>query len=274
MNSPPMPERMRLRSGSSISKIPRHLEALNAAATAFGWDTRPSASVRRAGAGGELIGRGAGFATRGDSTIVATLVEVGVQAKTGVVRVRRIACAHDCGFIVNPKSLQGTIEANLVQSISRAIYEEATFDDHTVMSRDWATYPVARMRDVPDEVKIVMINRPSIPPGRRGRTIVAPDRRRDRERDLRRHRRAHPHGAAFSEKRCGRVAHGRRSRLDSFTHSPARAHPRTRVHRRCRRMRRRCGPRVCCDTSPRRRAPRGRSGSTHRPDMRRRRCWR
>jgi nicotinate dehydrogenase subunit B len=155
-------------------KDPRHLEVLNVAAKTFGWDTRPSASLRRTGTGGEWIGRGVGFATRGDSTIVATLVEVGVQPKTGVVRVRRLACAHDCGFIVNPKSLQGTIEANLVQSISRAIYEEATFDDHTVTSRDWVSYPVARTRDVPDDVKIVMINRPSIPPGGAGEPSSRP----------------------------------------------------------------------------------------------------
>jgi nicotinate dehydrogenase subunit B len=154
-------------------KDPRHLEALQHVASASGWDSRVSGSVKRSGANGELIGRGVAFATRG-ATIIATVAEVGVQPKTGVVRVRRLVCAHDCGFVVNPKSLQGTIEANLIQSMSRAIYEEVTFDDHNVTSVDWATYPVAKMRDIPDEVKVVMINRPTVAPGGAGEPSSRP----------------------------------------------------------------------------------------------------
>jgi nicotinate dehydrogenase subunit B len=144
-------------------KDPRHIAALQTVAKSSGWDTRPSASAKRTGKDGTMIGRGVAFATRGD-TIVATVAEVGVNPKTGAVRVRRIVCAHDCGFIVNPKALQGTIEANLIQSISRTIYEEVTFNDHTVTSSDWVTYPIGHMADVPDEVKVVMINQPTIAP--------------------------------------------------------------------------------------------------------------
>jgi CO/xanthine dehydrogenase Mo-binding subunit len=154
-------------------KVPRHIEALQTVAKASGWDTRPSASSKRVGANGELIGRGVAFATRIE-TIVATVAEVGVNPKTGAVRVRRIICAHDCGFIVNPKALQGTIEANLIQSISRTIYEEATFNDHTVTSSDWVSYPIAHMRDIPDEVKVVMISRPTIAPGGAGEPSSRP----------------------------------------------------------------------------------------------------
>jgi CO/xanthine dehydrogenase Mo-binding subunit len=148
-------------------KEPRHIVAIQQAAAAAGWQTRPSASVKRTGPNGELIGRGIAFATR-LPTIVATVAEVGVNPHTGAVRVRRLICAHDCGFIVNPKSLQGTIEANMIQSMSRAIYEETTFDQHTVTSHDWHTYPVAHMHDVPDEVKAVMINSTTIAPSGAG----------------------------------------------------------------------------------------------------------
>ena len=144
-------------------KNPRHIAALQSVATAAGWQARPSASMKQVGANGELIGRGVAFATLRE-TIVATVAEVGVNPKTGALRVRRIVCAHDCGFIVNPKSLQGTIEANLMQSISRSIYEQVTFDDRNVTSVDWRTYPILRMHDVPDEVKVVLINQPSIAP--------------------------------------------------------------------------------------------------------------
>ncbi len=144
-------------------KDPRHIEVLQHVAKAAGWQTRPSASVKQVGANGELVGRGVAFATLRE-TIVATVAEVGVNPKTGALRVRRLICAHDCGFIVNPRSLQGTIEANLIQSLSRSIYEQVTFDDRNVTSVDWRTYPIVQMRDVPDEVKVVLINQPSIAP--------------------------------------------------------------------------------------------------------------
>ena len=102
------------------------------------------------------------------------MAEVGVNPKTGKVRVQRIVCAHDCGFIVNPKSLQGTIEANLIQSISRTIYEEMTFNDHNVTSADWVTYPIVHMADVPDEVKVVMINQQTIAPAGAGEPSSRP----------------------------------------------------------------------------------------------------
>jgi nicotinate dehydrogenase subunit B len=154
-------------------KAPRHIEALQTVATASGWQARPSGSAKRTGTNGEAIGRGVAFATRGE-TIVATVAEVGVNTKTGAVRVRRLVCAHDCGFIVNPKALQGTIEANLIQSLSRTIHEEATFNDRNVTSTDWLSYPIARMRDVPDETKVVMINRPTIAPGGAGEPSSRP----------------------------------------------------------------------------------------------------
>jgi len=152
---------------------PRHVDVLAQAAAAAGWDTRPSATRPHANARGERLGRGVAFATRG-ATIVATVVHVAVDPHTGRVRVERIICAHDCGFIVNPKSLQGTIEANLIQSISRSIYEEVTWNGTGVTSRDWVSYPVAHMADVPDEVTVVMVHRPEVPPAGAGEPSSRP----------------------------------------------------------------------------------------------------
>ncbi len=151
----------------------RHVDVLAQAAAAAGWETRPSASRKHTNAHGELLGRGVAFATRGE-TIVATVAYVAVAPKSGKVRVQRIICAQDCGFIVNPKSLQGTIEANLMQSISRSIYEQVTWNHETVTSRDWVTYPILHTADMPDEVKIVMVHRPSVPPAGAGEPSSRP----------------------------------------------------------------------------------------------------
>ena len=152
---------------------PRHVDVIAQVAAAAGWQARPSATRKRTNAGGEHIGRGVAFATRG-ATVIATVAYVAVHPVTGKVRVERIICAHDCGFIVNPKSLQGTIEANLIQSISRSLYEAVTWNHATVTSHDWLTYPVAHMADVPDEVKVVMVQRPEVPPGGAGEPSSRP----------------------------------------------------------------------------------------------------
>src|SRR5712691_1461019 len=133
---------------------------LTAAAERFGWDKRPS--PRKAASGDIVTGRGIALGARG-GTYVGTIAEVEVNRRTGAVRVRRFVCAHDCGLIINPDALRSTIAANLVQSLSRTLLEEVTFDRSNVTSVDWKTYPVARASDIPSRVDIVLINRPDVP---------------------------------------------------------------------------------------------------------------
>jgi len=96
------------------------------------------------------------------------VADVEVNRRTGVVRVTRFVCAHDCGLIVNPVGLRRTIEANLIQSLSRSIKEETTFDRNRVTSVDWVSYPVVRASDVPASIDIVLLSRPDLPPGGAG----------------------------------------------------------------------------------------------------------
>jgi len=135
--------------------------ALEAVANKAKWQSGPS-SKRPRDSGSLLSGRGVALALRG-GTIVATIAEVEVNRRSGEVRVKRLVCAHDCGLIVNPDALRGTIQANLIQSMGRALKEEVTFDRSNVTSVDWNTYPVARWADVP-EIEIVLLNHPESAP--------------------------------------------------------------------------------------------------------------
>ena len=90
---------------------------------------------------GLATGPGIAYTPRGN-TRLATVAEVEVNQATGEVRVTRLVIAHDCGLIVNPDGLRGTIEANLLQSVSRALKEEVRFGPAGVTSVDWHTYPV------------------------------------------------------------------------------------------------------------------------------------
>src|SRR5918996_3549707 len=127
-----------------------------AAAKAAKWDARPSPNPKRR-AGRMLRGRGIAYAPRNGAT-VAIVAKVEVNEDTGAFRVTRFSVAHDCGLVINPKQLEGTIEANVIQTMSRAMREQVLFDSTRVLSVDWASYPIVDMTEVPDAIDIVVLN--------------------------------------------------------------------------------------------------------------------
>jgi len=56
-----------------------------------------------------------------------------------------------------------TIEGNIVMATSRALFEEVKFDNRNVTSLDWASYPILETPDVPEDIDIVLIDRPESP---------------------------------------------------------------------------------------------------------------
>ena len=141
-------------------KDPRHTAVIRAAADRAGWGKRPYPNPRR-GRGDVMSGRGFSYTER-NGTIVAMVAEVEVERRTGRVWARRFTVAHDCGLIINPKALELTIEGNVVQAISRTVFEEVQFDRDHVLSVDWASYPILEMQDAPERIDIVLIDRPDV----------------------------------------------------------------------------------------------------------------
>jgi CO/xanthine dehydrogenase Mo-binding subunit len=133
---------------------------LAAAAEKYGWEPRPS--PRRQASADVVTGRGIALGIRG-GTYVGNLAEVEVNRRTGAIRVVRYVMAHDCGLIINPLGLTQTLQANVIQTLSRTLKEEVRFNRRMVTSVDWASYPISRLSDVPPQVDIVLINRPEVP---------------------------------------------------------------------------------------------------------------
>lgn len=139
----------------------RGSECLQAAAHKAGWQKRPSPDS--ASGGNIASGRGVALTQRAN-TYVAIVAKVEVNRTTGQVAVNRLVCAHDCGLMVNPDGVQNQVEGNVLQGVSRAMYEEVVFDANGgVTSLDWATYPILRFPDLP-ELEVVLINRPEMNP--------------------------------------------------------------------------------------------------------------
>ena len=94
--------------------------------------------------------------------------------------VKRAVVAHDCGLVVNPLALHRTLECGLLHSLSRALYEEVTFDTEKVTSVDWRTSPTLTHADAPAQIDVVMVNgdpnqkRPDLPHYGAGETVCKP----------------------------------------------------------------------------------------------------
>jgi CO/xanthine dehydrogenase Mo-binding subunit len=143
------------------AKAPRDIAVLKAAAEKSGWE--PRGNSKRDRTGNVLTGRGIAYAQRA-GTIVAVVAEIEVDRKTGRIWGRKFTVAHDCGLIVNPQGLRYTIEGGLVQALSRTLYEEVQFAPDKVKSVDWNSYPILEIKDTPESIDIVLINRPEAPP--------------------------------------------------------------------------------------------------------------
>jgi nicotinate dehydrogenase subunit B len=158
-------------------KDPRAVAVLEAVRELSKWDSRASPL----GAGGTKPDRTSGFG-RGVSYVryenngayVATVVHVQVDRTTGKVRVPYVAVAHDCGLCVNPNGMKNQIEGNVIQGISRATMEQVTFDTTQVTSTNWASYPILRFADVPDDIAITLIQRMDQPSTGGGEPAIAP----------------------------------------------------------------------------------------------------
>jgi len=177
----PIAFRIKLLTGSTTDdsgfKRARSIATLKAAADAYGWDAR--VSRKPIGSGDILTGRGVAYTFR-SQTVVAQIAEVEVNRRTGRVWVKRLVCAHDCGLVINPSGVKATVECGMLHSLSRALYEEVTFDTEKVTSVDWVTSPTLRHADAPERIDVVIVNgdpnpqRPDLPMYGAGETVCKP----------------------------------------------------------------------------------------------------
>ena len=180
-NADPLEFRRRLLAAGSGDdtqfKRTRSIAVLEAAAEAYGWDTRPS--PRAVSAGSVLTGRGVAYTFRAQ-TVVAEITEVEVNRETGHVWVKRLVCAHDCGLVINPEALRRTVECGTLHSVSRALHEEVQFDAEKVTSVDWISHPTLTHADAPERIDVVIVNgdpnpdRPDLPHYGAGEAVCKP----------------------------------------------------------------------------------------------------
>ena len=152
-------------------KDPRDVAVIKAAAEKAAWQARPS--PRKDQTGAKVSGRGIAYAQR-NGTRCAVIAEVDIDRASGKIWARKFTVAHDCGQIINPGGLKYAIEGNVVQGVSRTLWEEVKFDAKNVTSIDWMSYPILDITETPEAIEVVLINHPELPPTGAGEPSIRP----------------------------------------------------------------------------------------------------
>jgi len=143
------------------TKEERVVGVLKAVRDASGWDTRSSPRHGAVSAGSKPVrGRGVSAMFR-SGTYWACVCQIAVTPSTGAIVVEKYTIAVDPGIVVNPMQLKRQVEGGAVMGMSQALFEEAMFDESGITSRDWNTYPILKMGDIP-EIKVVLLNNPKV----------------------------------------------------------------------------------------------------------------
>jgi nicotinate dehydrogenase subunit B len=150
-------------------KDPRAADLVKAVAQRAEWSPRPV--WKEPLAEGDVV-RGRGFAyalyVHGPfpgkpAAWSAWIADVAVNKATGDVSVTRVVAGQDSGLMINPEGVRHQIHGNVIQSTSRALMEEVSFDRASVVSREWGAYPIIKFPDIP-KIDVLMLPRQDQPP--------------------------------------------------------------------------------------------------------------
>lgn len=111
-------------------------------------------TVPRAFQGGKF--RGAAVGPSMAYSYCATVAEVSIDAVSGRVRVDKIWTAHDCGFALNPLSVEGQVQGAVWMGLGQALSEETRYHEGLAVSANMLDYRVPSIVESPDiDVKII-----------------------------------------------------------------------------------------------------------------------
>jgi 4-hydroxybenzoyl-CoA reductase subunit alpha len=110
--------------------------------------------------------RGAGVGPSMGYSYAATVVEVSVCEITGQVTIDKVWVAHDCGYALNPLSVEGQVQGGVWMGLGQALSEETRYHKGLPLGANILDYRVPTIVESPDiEVKIIETMDPNGPFG-------------------------------------------------------------------------------------------------------------
>jgi isoquinoline 1-oxidoreductase subunit beta len=129
---------------SLMSKHPKHLAVLNAAAEKADWGKPLPAGVHRG------IAQFMGYASYS-----AAVAEVSVSDR-GQLKVHRILLALDCRHAVNPDQIAAQVEGSVAFGLTVTLYGECRVRDGRMVDLNLDSYPILRLAEMP-KVETVIV---------------------------------------------------------------------------------------------------------------------
>jgi len=134
-------------------KNPRMIQTLKAAARQFGWQAREKTK-----------GCGYGIACGMDAgTYVALMAEAAVDKTSGNIDVKRVVCAQDMGFVVNPEGARIQMEGCITMGLGYALREEIRFKNGEIQDHNFDTYEIPRFSWLP-KIETVLVKNDKLAP--------------------------------------------------------------------------------------------------------------
>ena len=146
-----------------LQKNPRVLALLDLVAEKSAWDSPRAARIGRGIAIGSVFG-----------SHVCVMVEVEVSPERAVM-MRRAVAAIDCGFVINPNTVEAQIQGGLVFGWTGALYSRLTYEQGAVQQNNFNDYRMMRINETPPiEVHIIKSSAEVGGIGEVGTAIAAP----------------------------------------------------------------------------------------------------
>ena len=91
------------------------------------------------------------------NSTVGQVVKVSKQSSGGV-KIDRVWAVMDCGWYVNPDTIQAQVEGSIVMALGAATMHEITFEDGLTVQKNFYAYPMPRIYDIPPIEVYIMEN--------------------------------------------------------------------------------------------------------------------
>lgn len=103
----------------------------------------------------------------------AWIADISVNARTGEIRLNHIVVGQDTGQMINPAGVRHQLHGNVIQALSRALYEQVSFDANGTVQAEWGAYKIIDFTAIPP-IDVVLMDRQDEPPMGAGESASVP----------------------------------------------------------------------------------------------------
>ncbi|WP_153797332.1 xanthine dehydrogenase family protein molybdopterin-binding subunit [Foetidibacter luteolus] len=101
--------------------------------------------------------------TESFGSIVGQIVKV-FRPGTGKIKIDKVFALIDCGWYVNPDIIHAQVEGSIVMALGAAVFHETRFKDGMAVEKNFNTYRMPRINDIP-EIEVHIMENNELPGG-------------------------------------------------------------------------------------------------------------